>query len=333
MREVALNVCRLLVLLVVAAAGGVLSQPLTCAAQSATKLPRVGYLLPSPLQSRNEPFWQGLATLGYVDGQNIVVERRYADGKAERYRELAAELVRLKVDVIVADGRPATQAAKEATATIPIVMLSANPVAAGFIACLNRPGGNITGLSTNSPTLIGKRLEILKEALPHLSRVAVLWNGLNPASAVFVREAEEAARTLGLQLHSTAVRAASEFEGAFAAMASKHVEAVLVVEDPTVIGQDVPRIVRLAASRRLPTMYGSDAYPDSGTLMIYGPSYAAMFRRTAFYVDKILKGAKPADLPAEEPSKFDLLVNLKTAKEIGVTIPPSVLLRADRVIQ
>jgi putative ABC transport system substrate-binding protein len=313
-------------------AGGLLAAPLAAEAQQAGKVPRVGYLLPSTLRPSNEEFLVGLRSLGYIDGKNILIERRYADGGPERYPELAADLVRLPVDVIVADGSSATRSAKQATATIPIVMVSADPVGLGFITSLAKPGGNITGLSTNSTELSGKRLQLVKEAFPHVSKLAVLFNPLNPSSPSFVKELELAAQALRLKTERMPVRNAAELEGVFATPANKRHDPILIVEDPTLLSVEIGRIAQLAVKHRLPTVGSLSGYARAGALMSYGPSFAHMFQRTAFYVDKILKGAKPADLPVEQPTTFELVINLKTAKALGLTIPQSLLSRADEVI-
>jgi putative tryptophan/tyrosine transport system substrate-binding protein len=314
-----------------ATAGGLLAAPLAAEAQQVGKVPRVGYLLSFRTRHQNQAFWDGLHALGYIEGHNIIVERRYVEGKPERYSDLAAELVRLRVDVIVADGAEATRAARQATRTIPIVMVAADPVALGLIVSLGRPGGNITGLSTNAPELMGKRLQILKEALPNVLRVAVLANVSNPAGAFFLREAERTAPSLGLQVQSVSIHQSSELDRALTAMVSKHPDALLLIEDPTLIRSNIAKIAQFADTHRLPMISGSN--PEAGILIVYGPSYTLMFRRTAFYVDKILKGATPAELPAEEPTKYELVINLKTAKALGLTIPQSLLQRADQVIE
>jgi putative ABC transport system substrate-binding protein len=317
-----------------AAAGAVLlATPFAAEAQQTGKVPRVGYLLPSTLRPSNEEFLVGLRSLGYIDGKNILIERRYADGGPERYSELAADLVRLPVDVIVADGSAATRSAKRATTTIPIVMVSADPVGLGFITSLAKPGGNITGLSTNSTELSGKRLQLVREVFPHVSKLAILFNALNPASPSFVKELELAAQALRLKTERVSVRNAAELESVFAILANKRHDPILIVEDPTLLSVEIGRIAQLAVKYRLPTVVSLSEHARTGTLMSYGPSFAHMFQRTAFYVDKILKGAKPGDLPVEQPTKFELLINLKTAKALGLTIPPSLLGRADEVIQ
>ena len=305
------------------------------AQQPAAKVPRIGYLSPgvtSDAYSR-EAFQQGLRKLGYVTGKNILIEYRYSEGKFERLPELAEELVRLKVDVFVTIGTPPSQAAKTATTTIPVVMaLVSDPVEAGLVASLARPGGNVTGLSTVSPDLSGKRLELLKETIPKVSRIAVLYDPNDPAKIAEIKETEVAARPLGMQLQSLEARSLDELEAAFKAAIRAKAGSVLVL--PTALfNTHRKRIAELAAKNHLPTMWATSQLMDAGGLMSYGPDYTDLYRRAATYVDKILKGAKPADLPVEQPKKFELVINLKTAKQIGLTIPPNVLARADRVIK
>jgi putative tryptophan/tyrosine transport system substrate-binding protein len=300
-------------------------------AQQAGKIYRVGFLgdVPSFL---DEAFRQGLRELGYVEGQNIAIEYRAAQWKYERLPGLAAELVRLKVDVIVTASPPATEAAKQATSTIPIVFtVVGDPVAEGFVANLARPGGNITGLATISPELVGKQLEMLKAVVPKISRVAVLQNPSNLSHLRQLRQAESAARALGVQLQILEARTPSEIEAAFPAMSSQRAGGVLVLRDAVFRAQGA-QIAALAAKSRLPAMYGLREQAEAGGLMAYGASVPQMFRRAATYVDRILKGAKPGDLPVEQPTKFELVINLKTAKALGLTIPQSILVRADRVI-
>ena len=303
-------------------------------AQQTGKVARIGHLFTGRVPLFEEVFAQGLRDLGYVEGRNIIIERRYAEGRAERLPDLAAELVRLKVDVIVAAGAAATQAAKNATKTIPIVGVAmGDPVQTGFVASLARPGGNITGLATvPGLEIFGKDLELLKEAVPGISRVAVLWNPSNPAHEAVMQEVKTAARVSGVQLQSLAARGPNEFDSAFSAMVRERAVALLVVSD-AVFSHHRIRLVDLAAKHRLPTMYGSALFPEVGGLISYGPNFADQNRRAATYVDKILKGAKPADLPVEQPTKFELAINLKTAKALGLTIPQSLLLRADRIIE
>jgi putative ABC transport system substrate-binding protein len=322
----------LLVLALLAAPHGTQAQP-------AAKVPKVGYLAPhsaSPVASRDAAFRRGLSELGYVEGKNIVIEYRFADEKFERLPSLAAELVQLKVDVIVAAVTQASLAAKNVTKTIPVVMVGVgDPVGAGLVASLGRPGGNVTGTSGMAPELVGKSLETLTEAVPHVSRVAVLWN---PANQVFqvqmLRETKAAGQALGMPLQILETRVPNEFDRAFAAMTRERAGALLVLTDPMFLRHRA-LIADLALKSRLPVMYGGGGreYPEAGGLLAYGPNYPELFRRAATYVDKILKGAKPADLPVEQPTKFELVINLKTAKALGLTIPQSILLKADEVIQ
>jgi putative ABC transport system substrate-binding protein len=303
-------------------------------AQQAKKVPRVGFLStssPSAASFRTEPFRQGLRELGYVEGKNIVVEYRYAEGKLDRVPALAAELVRLKVDVIVTAGPTPTRSAKKATNTIPIVMaFDSDPVGNGFVASLAHPGGNITGLSSLASEISGKRLELLKEIMPKLARVAVLGGSPNPGNAHSLKETELAARALKLQLRYFDVQSLQDIETALREASKGHADAVLVLNFPPHIET---RIAKLAAKGRLPAIYFNSAIVDDGGLMSYGASLADLDRRAATYVDKILKGTKPADLPVEQPIKFELVINLKAAKQIGLTIPPNVLARADKVIR
>ena len=313
-----------------------LAAPLAAEAQAPAKVPRIGFLSArSPTDNPYfiEAFRQGLRELGYVEGQNIAIEYRFAEGRPERLPALAAELVRLKVDVIVTGGPPAPEAAKQATGTIPIVFaVAGDPVAEGLVASLARPGGNITGLASIAPEVVGKQLELLKEVAPKVSRVAVLQNPSNQAHPLRLRQAEGAARALGVQLHIVQARTPPEIDAAFAAMRSQRAGGVLVLRDPLFLAQRT-QIAALAAKSRLPAVYGLREEAEAGGLMAYGANVPLMYRRAATYVDKILKGAKPADLPVEQPTKFELVINLKTAKALGLTIPPSLLQRADEVIQ
>ena len=305
-------------------------------AQQPTKLHRIGYLLgasSSFYTARIDAFQQGLNELGYTEGKNIVIEYRYADGKADRLPALAVELVRLKLDVIVATTTPSVLAVKKASATIPIVFVSvADPVASGLVASLARPGGNITGLTILAPELSGKRLELLKEAVPKATRVAFLWNSANPAQGLLWKESQAAAQELRLQLQSLEVRSSNDFENAFEAALRERAQALITAPEP-LINTHLKRIVEFAAKNRLPAMYAGPEVVDAGGLMSYAPDYTHQYRRAATYVDKILKGAKPSDLPIERPMKFEFVINLKTAKEIGLTISPNVLARADKVIK
>jgi putative ABC transport system substrate-binding protein len=301
------------------------------------KIPRIGFLSGgSPTTTspaRYEAFRQRLRELGYVEGKNIVIEYRWVEGKLDRFPALAAELVRLKVDVIVTWGPTATLAAKEATNTIPIVMANdADPVASGVVASLARPGGNITGFSTLSPELSGKRLELLKETVPKLSRVAVLGASTSTSSALALKETELAAGVLGVRLQYLDVLDPKDIETAFREAVKGRADAVLVL--PTaVLSSQRKEIVDLAVKSRLPAIYPLTQYTEAGGLMSYEPNLADMWRRAATYVDKILKGTRPADLPVEQPMRFEFVINLKAAKQIGFTIPPNVLVRADRVIR
>jgi putative tryptophan/tyrosine transport system substrate-binding protein len=304
-------------------------------AQQPTKVPRIGYLAStssSANAARHEAFQQGLRKLGYVEGKNIVIEYRYADGQLERLSDLAAELVRLKVDVIVAGGTPAARAAKEATKSIPIVMTGGDPVRAGIVASLARPGGNVTGLSDSTVDVSTKRLELLKEVVPKLSRVAILWNPANPTNPLQLKDTQTAAPGLGMTVYSVEVKEVGELERAFAGIKRERAGALLVPGDP-MFTSNRKRIADLAAKNRLPAMFAAPEYVEAGGLMAYGENPADRYQRLAIYVDKILKGTKPADLPVEAAMKFEFIINLKTAKQIGLTIPPNVLARADRVIK
>jgi putative ABC transport system substrate-binding protein len=315
----------------------VFALPVRLEAQPAPKVAKIGLLTPStPAGSGHlvEAFRQGLRELGYVEGKTVVVEARYADGRTERLPDLARGLVGLKPDVIVTSTDVATAAVKRETRTIPIVMaFSTDPVATGFVASLTRPGGNITGLSNISAALSGKRLELLREGVPGLSRVAFLWNPDVRGALLDYKETEEVARSLRLELHSLEVSTAEDLDRAFSALKSQRVQALIVAAASVVVFAKRAEIARFAQSRRLPTMYAAKEYVDAGGLMSYGPSVPGMFRQAAVYADRILKGAKPADLPVEQPTKFQLVINLKTAKGLGLKIPPSLLLRADHVIE
>jgi ABC-type uncharacterized transport system substrate-binding protein len=308
-------------------------------AQQPKKVPRIGYLSsvdPATESTRSEPFRLALRELGYIEGQNIVIEYRYAEGKRDRAPELVAELVRLKVDIIAVAGGPTwIQAAKNATKTIPIVMVGAgtDPVEAGLVESLARPGGNVTGLTLLSRELGGKRLELLKEAIPKLARVAVLYDPAVPANVLEVKEVlPVAVRALGLTVRSWEVRDADGFEKVFAAMGKQRPDGLYVTAGGLMFANG-KRIADFALKSRLPSMYGRREAVDDGGLMSYGADLVDSYRRVAYYVDRILKGAKPGELPVEQPTKFELVINLKTAKQIGVTILPNVLARADRVIK
>ena len=313
-----------------------LALPFPARAQQPAKIPRIGWLTASSLSAQSariEAFRQGLRDLGYVEGKNIVIEHRFADGKPDRLPALVAELVRLKVDIIVSAGSTPTRAARAATSTIPIVMTNdADPIATGFVASLARPGGNITGLSTLSPELSGKRLEILREVVPKLSRVAVLGTSTNPTYAQVIREVELVAKAFGLKLQNLDVLDAKDIETAFRAAIKGRADGVLVLTS-AVLAPERAQITELAAKNRLPGIYSNSQFAEAGGLMFYGVNVLDLDRRAATYVDKILKGRTPADLPVEQPMKFEFIVNLQAAKKIGLTIPPNVLVRADKVIR
>jgi len=305
-------------------------------AQQPTKVPRIGFLSavsPSTISARVAAFRQGLRELGYVEGKNIFIEWRFAEGKSDRLPSLAAELVRLKVDVIVAEAPTSTRSAKQATVTIPIVMMfDDDPVGSGFVASLARPGGNITGLSTLSPEISGKQLELLKEIVPKLSRVGVLGDVTRPGIPQALREINVAADAFRVQVQYLEVRGSKDIEIAFRAASKERDDAVLVLGSPVLTSQR-KEVVELAVKSRLPAIYAREEPVEDGGLMSYGVSIADLSRRTATYVDEILKGAKPADLAVEQPKNFELIINLKAAKQIGLTIPSNVLARADKVIK
>lgn len=305
-------------------------------AQQPTKIPVIARLAIASRSSeldRTETFRQGLRELGYVEGKNILIEWRFADGKLDRLPALAAELVRLKVDIIVTTGSTPTRAARAATSTIPIVMSNDNdPVGDGFVASLAQPGGNITGLSNFAPELSGKRLEILKEVVPSLARVAILGTSTNPAHAQVMKEVEPAAKAFGVKLQFLDVLDSTDIETTFRAVTKARAGGVLVLSSAVLVSQRV-RVAELAVQNRLPTIYSNSQFAEAGGLMFYGVNVRDLDRRVATYVDKILKGRTPADLPVEQPMKFEFIINLKTAKQIGLTIPPNVLVRADRVIK
>jgi putative ABC transport system substrate-binding protein len=321
-----------------ALAGGVLIiAPLAVRAQQAGKVYRIAFLGASSPALESElvaAFRQGLGDLGYIEGQNIVIEYRWAEGRYDRYPAFVAEAVRLKVDVIVTAGTPAALAAKEGTRTLPIVMaVIGDPIAAGVVSSVARPGGNITGSTSMTPEIDAKRLELLKEVVPGASRIAVLWNPANPNNRARIREMKAAAKSLRLTLEPLVDVADSEqLEKGFGAIVAARSQALIMVSDRALLSHR-DRIVAFATKRRLPGLYAYREFVEAGGLASYAPSYPAMFRRAATYVDKILKGAKPSELPIEQPTKFELVINLKTAKALGLTIPQSVLGRADEIIQ
>jgi putative ABC transport system substrate-binding protein len=296
---------------------------------------RIGYLLGGTREQEPflEAFLEAMRALGYVEGQHLVLEYRAAAGQYERLPALAAELARLPVDVLLVTITPAALAAKQATTTIPIVTLGVgDPVGSGLVASLARPGGNVTGVTSLSPDLVGKQLEFLKDVLPTVSRVALLWDPANPAHALQVRAADVAAQQLGVQLHLVEARGPEAFDGAFAAITKAHADALLVLGG-NITFEHRRRLAELAATRRLPTVHNVRPFVEAGGLMAYGPSSRDLRRRAAVYVDKILKGAKPADLPVEQPTKFELIINLKTAEALGLTMPPALLFQAAEVIR
>ena len=321
-----------------AVTGGLLAAPLAAGAQPTGKVYRIGWLSTLPPGTSGVALWeivrQSLRELGYVEGENLVIERRYApEGQPERLPELAADLVRLKVDVIVAGGSLAPHAAKAATTTIPVVITNhGDPVGSGLVASLARPGGNITGLSLLGPELVGQQLELLKTAIPRIVRMAILWNPTSQIHPRMLNEAEAPARALGLRLERLPAKGLDDYDRAFTAMTRAHADALLVLGDP-IFWIQRSRIVELATRRRLPGMYGQREYVEAGGLMSYGANLWDAMRRAATYVDKILKGARPGDLPIEQPTKFELVINSKTAKALGITIPPLVLARVDQLIE
>ena len=321
----------------IAGSVGLIAAPLAAATpEAAEKTPRIGALGATALSAnyaRIKVFREGLGELGYLEGKSIVIEWRFLEEQGDRLPALAVELARLKIDVLVAFGPTSTHAAKKATNTIPIVMVQVNdPIGAGFVTSLARPGGNITGLSQMAPELSGKKLELLKEIVPKLSRVAVFGTSTQPGNAQSVKETDLAAKTLGLQFQYLEVKDPKDLDTAFRNAVSWWAQAIVLLQSP-VFSSRRKALAELAVKNRLPAMYPQSDYMDAGGLMFYGPSMSDLFRRAATYVDKILKGAKPADLPIEQPTKFELVINMKAAKALGLTIPPSVLLRADQVIE
>jgi putative ABC transport system substrate-binding protein len=306
-------------------------------AQEPGKVFRIGFLTggvrPSESEQQQSPLRKALREAGYIEGQNVVFEARYAEGKIDRLPDLAAELVRLRVDVIVTVGGPPAEAAKRATSIIPIVIVAAgDPVGTGLITSLARPGENVTGITDQAIELIPKRLELLKEMVPKASRMAVLWNSADRAMTVRYKQVETAARALGVRVQPFGVLDPSDFDGAFSAMTRERPDAIFIISDP-LIRLNRRRVLDFAATKRLPAMYELNVYVSDGGLMSYGPSFSDMWPRAASYVDKILKGARPGDLPVEQPTRYYLVINLKTAKSLGLTVPPSVLIRADEVIR
>jgi len=319
-------------ILVVTLALGLLAAPFAADAQQPPRVPRVGYLGGSPSSPLVESFQQGLRDLDWVEGQNITIDYMWTGGRAERLPELVAELIRLNVDPIYTQGsNAAAHAAKQATSTIPIVFTTpADPLVVGLVSSLARPGGNVTGLGGGADT--PKRLDLLEEAVPKITRLAVLWNPANPSNQASTKDVEEAAKTSGLQVQFIAVRTPADLDGAFSAMTRERADGVLVFGDALFFVQRT-RIVELAAKHRLPAMYNRSEYVRAGGLLAYAANDIEQERRAAAYVDKILRGAKPGELPVEQPTKFELAINLKTAKALGLTIPPSMLMRADQVIE
>jgi ABC-type uncharacterized transport system substrate-binding protein len=315
--------------------GCLLGGPLVVSAQQTGKVYRIGFLWDSPAVWPHalEGFRRGLRDLGWVEGRNITIEYRWAEGRFDRLNDLAKELVQLKVDVIVAPTSIYAGAAKRATSTIPIVFAShADPIGSGHVASLARPGGNLTGVTIIMSETSAKSLEVLKEAVPGLSRVAVIWDPATPSHGPALNAVEVMGRALGLRLHTLPVRSAKEFDGAFTTIAQERAGGVLVLSTPLFMG-GARQLAELAIKHRLPSMFGPREHADTGGLLSYGPDRADLYRRAAAYVDKILRGAKPADLPVEQAAKLELVINLKTARAIGLTIPASVLLRAAEIIE
>ena len=314
--------------------GAAVAWPLAARTQQSGKIHAIGLLSPASRSPSVVPaLFDALAELGWIEGKNVVFERRYAENRLERLPELAAELVRLNVDVIVAIGTPGPLAAKRATSTIPIVMAAAgDPLGSGLVASLARPGGNVTGMSLMAPDLGGKRLELLKELLPRLARVAVLWNATNPYAAIVFKEMQAAGPTLGIEVQSFEVRSPDDFDGAFEIARRQRPDALITVEDPLTFSHR-KRIADFAIGQQLPSLHGIREFAAAGGLMSYGASLADLYRRAAGYVDKILRGAKPADLPVQQPTKFEFVVNLKTARTLGLRIPDKLIALADEVIE
>jgi putative tryptophan/tyrosine transport system substrate-binding protein len=311
---------------------GLMAVPAAAEAQEG-RVFRIGSLSPAGNPALEAVFLEALQRLGYVEGRNFTLERRYADNQLDRLPGLAAELVTLKSDIVVATGTVAPLAMRNATTTIPIVIWSAgDPVGSGIVSSLGRPGGNVTGLTIDSPELAGKRLQLLKEIVPRLARVAVLWNAANPYAAFVLEETRQAARLLAIEVDSIEVRSPRDFDTAFRAVMKGNPGGVVVVEDPLTFSERT-RILDFATTNRLPAMYGMKEFVTAGGLIAYGPDYPDLLRRAATYVDKILKGARPGDLPIEQPTKFGLVINLKTAKSLNLNVPQSLLLRSEAVVQ
>jgi putative tryptophan/tyrosine transport system substrate-binding protein len=316
----------------IAGLGSAVAWPVGAQAQRPNRVSRIGILALVVDTPSLVAFYQGLRDLGYIEGQNLLVEYREYGSRRERLVALATELVKLNVDVILAAGSEATHAARQASATVPIVMTSVNPLGLGFIASLARPGGNVTGLSLMGPEVSGKRLQLLQEIVPGLAKVALFWDPNDPGAEFSVKETQAAAETLSLKIQVLETRRADDFEAAFQTAAKEEARAVILVPAPA-INVNMKRIADLALRHGLPTMYFSDSLPKAGGLVSYGASLVAIYRRAANYVDRILKGANPADLPVEQPAKFELVINLTTAKALGLTIPETLLATADEVIQ
>jgi putative tryptophan/tyrosine transport system substrate-binding protein len=313
--------------------GAMAAWPFKVGAQQTAKLPRLGFLTAGTDSPGLPALIESLRQSGWIDGKTIVIEYRYAENRNDRLPDLAADLVHLNVNVIVAAGTLAPLAAKHATTTIPIVMTSAgDPLESGLVASLAQPGGNVTGLSLMMSELSGKRLQLLKELMPGLSRVAVIWNSTNPYTTIVFKQTQDAARTLGIEVQSLAVKDPADFEAVFELARQKRADALCTIDDPLTVSQ-LSQIVNFAAANRLPAIYGLREFAKAGGLMAYGASIPDLYRRAATYVDKILRGAKPGELPVEQPTRFDLTINLKTAKTLGLTVPQTLLVAADEVIE
>jgi putative tryptophan/tyrosine transport system substrate-binding protein len=313
--------------------GAMAAWPFRVGAQQTAKLPRLGFLTAGTDSPGLPALIESLRQLGWIEGKTIVIEYRYAENRNDRLPDLAADLVHLNVNVIVAAGTLAPLAAKHATTTIPIVMTSAgDPLESGLVASLAQPRGNVTGLSLMMSELSGKRLQLLKELMPGLSRVAVIWNSTNPYPTIVFKQTQDAARTLGIEVQSLAVKDPADFEAVFELARQKRADALCTIDDPLTVSQ-LSQIVNFAAANRLPAIYGLREFAKAGGLMAYGASIPDLYRRAATYVDKILRGAKPGELPVEQPTKFDLAINLKTAKTLGLTVPQTLLVAADEVIE